>query len=53
MENTTYQIIDIHTGKAVSKVYSYAQRNIARRKADKMDLQYGAHRFTAKPTFNQ
>lgn len=53
METTTYQIIDHHTGKPVSGVYAYAQRNRARNRAEKLNLQYGAHRYAAQPTFNQ
>lgn len=52
MENNTYQIIDNQTGQAVSGVYAYAQRNRARNRADKLDLQYGAIRYTVKVTFN-
>ena len=52
MESTTYQIIDLQNGNAVSGVYSYAQRNRARNKAEKLNQEYGAHRYTAKPTFH-
>lgn len=52
MEKTTYQIIDLQTGNAVSSVYEYAQRNRARNRAEKLNLEYGAHRYTAQPTFN-
>lgn len=52
METTTYQIIDAQTGKAVSGIYSYAQRNRARARADKLNLEYGAHRYAAQPIFN-
>lgn len=51
MENTTYKIIDLLTGNVVSDVYSYAQRNRARNRAEKLNQQYGAHRYTAQPTF--
>ncbi len=52
MENNTYQIIDSQTGNAVSGVYTYSQRNRARNKAEKLNLEYGAHRYYAKVTFN-
>jgi hypothetical protein len=51
MENTTYQIIDLQNQNAVSGVYTYAQRNRARNRAEKLNQEYGAHRYTAKPTF--
>lgn len=51
MENTTYAIIDLQTDNVVSGVYSYAQRNRARNRAEKLNLEYGAHRYTAHPTF--
>ena len=52
MEKTTYQIIDQQTGNAVSNVYKYAQRNKARNRAERLNLEYGAHRYIAQPTFN-
>lgn len=51
MESTTYQIIDHKTGNAVSGIYSYAQRNRARNRAEKLNLEYGAHRYSAQPIF--
>lgn len=51
MENTTYQIIDLQTGDAVSGIYKFAQRNRARNRAEKLNLEYGAHRYAAQPTF--
>lgn len=51
IQNTTYQIIDLQTGNAVSTTYTWAQRNRARNRAEKLNLEYGAHRYTAKPTF--
>lgn len=51
MENTTYQIIDLQNGNKVSGVYSYTHRNRARNKAEKLNLEYGAHRYVATPTF--
>ena len=44
MENTTYQLIDTQTQKVIA-TYSYAQRNRARARRDKLDLQYGAVRY--------
>ena len=51
MENTTYQLIDTKTQKVIA-TYSYAQRNRARARRDKLDLQYGAIRYIVKPIFN-
>lgn len=52
MESNTYQIIDTQTGNTVSSVYSYAQRNRARNRVEKLNQEYGAHRYTARVTFN-
>lgn len=51
METTTYQIIDLLTGNKLGSVYAYAQRNRARNRAEKLNQQYGAHRYTAQPIF--
>ena len=40
-----YQILDIQTKKIVSK---HATRVVAKRKADRMDMQYGAIRYVVK-----
>lgn len=53
METTTYQIIDLKTGNPVSAVYTYPQRNRARTRAEKLNLQYGAHRYAAQPNFQK
>ena len=53
METTTYQIIDLQTGNVASGVYTYGQRNRARNRAEKLNLQYGAHRYAAQPKFQQ
>ncbi len=45
-----YVIVDGHTGQIVSKPYSYANRNRARARADRMDNEYGAYRYRATPT---
>ncbi len=52
MENTTYQLIDIQTNEII-KTYSYAQRNRARNRADKLDMKYGACRYIVKPIFDR
>jgi hypothetical protein len=45
MDETTYQVIDIQT-KAV--VGTYKTRAAASRRADKLDMAYGAVRYTVK-----
>jgi hypothetical protein len=52
MENTIYNLTDLHTGKILG-TYTYAQRNRARNRADKLDLEYGAHRYSACPVFDR
>lgn len=42
----TYQVIDLQTGKVVG---TYKSRRMATRKADKLDLEYGAIRYAVKP----
>ena len=49
MENTIYELIDTQTQKVIA-TYSYAQRNRARARRDKLDLEYGAIRYILKPT---
>ena len=51
MENTIYQLIDTKTNTVI-KEYAYSQRNRARNRRDKLDLQYGAVRYILKPIFN-
>ena len=51
MNNTIYELIDTKTQKVIA-TYSYAQRNRARNKRDKLDLEYGAVRYIVKPIFN-
>ena len=51
MGNTVYQIIDLKTGQQVGKDYTWKRRNWARGRADKLNLDYGAHRYFAKPIF--
>lgn len=51
MNNTTYELIDTQTKKVIA-TYSYAQRNRARNRRDKLDLQYGAVRYILKPIFS-
>lgn len=50
METTTYELIDSKTGFVLG-TYSYARRNSARRRADKLDLLYGAVRYVVRPVF--
>lgn len=50
MENTIYQLIDTQTGKVLG-TYTYAQRNRARNRADKLDQEYGAVRYSVRPVF--
>ena len=47
-----YRVIDLQTRKQMGNNYAYAQRNRARARADKLDLEYGAHRYTAQPILN-
>ena len=48
MENTIYELIDTKTNTVIG-TYSYAQRNRARARRDKLDLEYGAIRYILKP----
>ena len=52
MNNTTYELVDTHTKKVIA-TYSYEQRNKARARRDKLDLQHGAVRYILKPTFTK
>jgi hypothetical protein len=40
---TTYEVVDRMTGRVVSRPYT--DRNRARRRADRLDLEYGAIRY--------
>lgn len=51
MEGTTYQIKDLRTKTWVSKVYAWKDRKRARARANKLDLEYGAHRYVAVAQF--
>ena len=42
------KIIDLRTRQQVGKDYTYKNRNKARARADKLDLDYGAYRYVAK-----
>lgn len=42
-----YHLTDNHTGK-VLKVYPEGKRAIAQRRADNLDLQYGAIRYSVR-----
>ena len=52
MESTIYNLTDHQTGKILG-TYTYEQRNRARNRADKLNLQYGAHRYSACPVFDR
>ena len=43
----TYVIVDIQTNTTVGEPYT--NRNRARARADKLDMEYGAHRYQAIP----
>ncbi len=45
------KIIDLHTGQQIGKDYTYKNRNRARRRADKLDLEYGAYRYAVRVIF--
>jgi len=51
MENTIYRIIDGRTGQQIGKDYTYAQRSRARNRAEMLNLDYGAHRYSVRPVF--
>lgn len=48
-----YRIIDSQTGQQVGTTYTYANRNRARSRADRLNLEYGAHRYSARPIFGE
>ena len=48
-----YRIIDSKTGQQVGATYTYANRNRARSRADRLNLEYGAHRYSARPIFSE
>jgi hypothetical protein len=52
MEKTIYNLTDLQTGKILS-TYTYPQRNRARNRADKLNLEYGAIRYDACPVFDR
>ena len=52
MEKTIYNLTDLHTGNILG-TYKYAQRNRARNRAEKLNLEYGAHRYSAHPVFDR
>lgn len=47
--NNTYQIIDLQTKHQIGKDYTEGRR--ARSRAEKLKLQYGAHRYTVNIIF--
>ena len=42
-------IVDSQTGRFVSKPYLYKNRDKARARADKLDMEYGAVRYKVVP----
>ena len=52
MEKTIYNLTDLQTDKILG-TYTYDQRNRARNRAEKLNLQYGAHRYDACPVFDR
>jgi hypothetical protein len=52
MENTIYHLTDLQTGNILG-IYKYAQRNRARNRAEKLNFEYGAHRYAACPVFDR
>lgn len=48
MNTITYKIIDLKTGWQVGKDYTHSNRNRARNKAEKLNLEHGCHRYYAK-----
>lgn len=49
---TGYQLVDIKT-KTVLKTYEPTKFHIATRRADKLDLKYGAIRYSVRPLFEE
>lgn len=48
-----YEIRDGKTGERVKNGnYSYAKRRVARNRAERMNMTYGAHRYSAVPIFS-
>jgi len=47
---TGYLIVDTKTGIVIAK-YTYAKRNVARNRAERLNQSYGAHRYSCHPTF--
>ena len=45
------KIIDLKTQEQIGKDYDYSIRNRARARAEKLNLDYGAYRYTAKTIF--
>ena len=52
MENTIYNLTDLHTGNVI-QAYAYAKRNVARNRAERLNQEYGAHRYAANPVFDR
>jgi hypothetical protein len=46
MENNSYYyIVDLQNNLKISKNYTWKNRNRARNRAEKLNLEYGAHRY--------
>lgn len=52
MEKNIYKIIDVKTTYQIGNDYSYQQRKRARARAEKLNLEYGCHRYHVKVIFN-
>lgn len=50
---THYEVYDIKEKKVVSKFKGKSAKNRARAKADKLDEEYGAHRYEARPVYKE
>lgn len=51
MKKTIYKIYNLHVRQQVGKDYKYENRNRARNRAEKLNLEYGGHKFTVKVVF--
>lgn len=48
MDDTTYQLVDTHTGRVLA-TYTHSQRRRARARCDRLDAAYGAVRYILRP----
>ena len=51
LNNFTYKIIDLKTRQQIGTNYKGSQRRKARNRAEKLNLEYGAHRYIAVPIY--